>query len=87
METFGTSQIASATGVSVATVRRWIKDGDLQAYQFPPGRGEFRVQAMELARVCSALGRPVPEWVSADGGKEVSGPFEGVPLPGLDRAV
>ena len=86
METVGVSQVASAAGVTSATVRRWIKDGDMQAFQFPPGRGEFRIRGSEVARVCLALGRLVPEWASADGGKEVSGPFEDVPFPGLDRA-
>ncbi len=77
MDSFSTGSAARAFGVSSATVRRWIKSGDVTASQFPPGKGEFRIQAPEIIRVCGELGRVVPEELRhlKDGGGADSSSF------------
>src|SRR5690348_3674640 len=56
MKTFySVEEVADATGYSAATVRNWIRDGDLFAIQSAK-RGAFRVPASALEKRLGDLG-------------------------------
>lgn len=48
---------AKHCGVSFRTVIRWIERGELQAYRLP-GRGDYRITAVELRRFMRRTGIP-----------------------------
>jgi len=59
LRTFTTGEVAAYCGVSFRTVIRWIKRGQLLAYQLP-GRGDNRVRAADLVDFMRNHGMPLP---------------------------
>lgn len=59
-----TGETAAYCRVSLRTVLRWIKRGDLEAYQLP-GRGDNRVEAASLVRFLRSHAMPVPRDLAA----------------------
>lgn len=53
-----TGQVASTCQVSIPTVKRWIRDGHLAAFQV--AGGHFRIEQAELDRFLAAHGIPRP---------------------------
>lgn len=61
-ELLSVAEAAAEAGVSTKTIRRWIKAGDLPAYQAQAGKGLVKV---ELRDVQDIYRRIRPEEVSA----------------------
>ena len=53
-------ELATAIGVSPATVTKWIRDGKVSAYQVGPYElSPYRITATEAARIIREYGPPV----------------------------
>jgi excisionase family DNA binding protein len=59
VETLTSTEAARICGVSFRTVIRWIERGELEGYRLP-GRGDYRVTAVDLRRFMRAHGMPEP---------------------------
>lgn len=56
---FSTGQVAAMCRVDARTVLRWIKRGQIKAFQLP-GRGDHRIERSELIAFLQAHSMPIP---------------------------
>jgi excisionase family DNA binding protein len=54
MSYWSTGEVADFLSVAPSTVRRWIREGHLEAHRTPGGRGAWRVPASEVRRYRNA---------------------------------
>lgn len=48
------AQVAVVFGVTAASVRAWIKEGDLPAIRTPGGRGQIRIRRSDVEALVTA---------------------------------